>query len=172
MTVHLQRSILDHGRAPSIIEMLSTLIEGRNNTTSTLTFRPTASDDIKELACRAENPHFPGGLQEDRRRLRIACGKLGKILSVENAFDTMIHVLHAANPSLCSINEAVMLCNTHDKRVDEGCHPLCRKDSTLRTRNIGKCDATRNSIEYRIQVPATCTYRILEECHNNASAKA
>ncbi|CAG2059320.1 unnamed protein product, partial [Timema podura] len=48
------------------------LIEGRNNTTSTLTFRPTASDDIKELACRAENPHFPGGLQEDRRRLRIA----------------------------------------------------------------------------------------------------
>nr|CAD7395408.1 unnamed protein product [Timema poppensis] len=50
----------------------SELVEGHNSTTSTLTFRPTASDDIKELACRAENPHFPGGLQEDRRRLRIA----------------------------------------------------------------------------------------------------
>nr|CAD7423129.1 unnamed protein product [Timema monikensis] len=63
---------MDRCQAPSIIEIPSKLVEGHNSTTSTLTFRPTASDDIKELACRAENPHFPGGLQEDRRRLRIA----------------------------------------------------------------------------------------------------
>ncbi|XP_063230902.1 nephrin [Bacillus rossius redtenbacheri] len=50
----------------------TTMLEGRNTTTSSLTFQPASGDDGKELACRAENPHFPGGILEDRRRLRVA----------------------------------------------------------------------------------------------------
>ncbi|XP_075223247.1 motor axon guidance molcule sidestep [Lycorma delicatula] len=43
-----------------------------NSTKSVLTLRPDVEDDRKELACRSENPHFPGGILEDRRFLRIA----------------------------------------------------------------------------------------------------
>ncbi|XP_039282898.1 neural cell adhesion molecule 1 isoform X2 [Nilaparvata lugens] len=46
--------------------------ETANSTKSILTLRPDAENDKKELACRAENQHFPGGIMEDRRFLRIA----------------------------------------------------------------------------------------------------
>lgn len=47
--------------------------DGINSTTSTLTLRPDVDDDGKELACRAENLKFPGGILEDRRYIRVAC---------------------------------------------------------------------------------------------------
>jgi len=47
--------------------------ESWNKTTSALLFRPHAGDDGKEIACRAENKHFLGGMLEDRRRLDVAC---------------------------------------------------------------------------------------------------
>ncbi|XP_046659598.1 hemicentin-2 [Homalodisca vitripennis] len=43
-----------------------------NSTTSTLTLRPDAGDDGKELVCRAENPKFHGTIIEDRRYIRVA----------------------------------------------------------------------------------------------------
>ncbi|XP_049961907.1 hemicentin-2 [Schistocerca serialis cubense] len=43
-----------------------------NVTVSRLVLRPRVHDQQKELACRVENPYFPGGILEDRRRLFIA----------------------------------------------------------------------------------------------------
>ncbi|XP_054259199.1 neural cell adhesion molecule 1-like [Macrosteles quadrilineatus] len=43
-----------------------------NSTSSTLTLRPEAGDDSKELVCRAENPKFKGTIIEDRRYIRVA----------------------------------------------------------------------------------------------------
>jgi hypothetical protein len=47
--------------------------ETPSKTTSVLLFRPRAGDDGKEMACRAENKHFLGGMLEDRKRLDVAC---------------------------------------------------------------------------------------------------
>ena len=42
-------------------------------TSSTVTLTPTAQDHDHELACRAENPRYPDGFIEDRRRINVAC---------------------------------------------------------------------------------------------------
>ncbi|XP_069681580.1 neural cell adhesion molecule 2 isoform X2 [Periplaneta americana] len=50
----------------------TSVTETPEKTTSIVMFRPRAGDDGKEMACRAENRRFHGGLLEDRRRLDIA----------------------------------------------------------------------------------------------------
>ncbi|XP_021935853.1 hemicentin-2-like isoform X4 [Zootermopsis nevadensis] len=50
----------------------TSVTETPNKTTSVLLLRPRAGDDGKEIACRAENKHFLGGMLEDRRRLNVA----------------------------------------------------------------------------------------------------
>ncbi|PSN56558.1 hypothetical protein C0J52_14750 [Blattella germanica] len=57
----------------SIRDAVVSAAEMPNSTTSVLTFRPRAGDDGKELACRAENKRFLGGMLEDRRRLDVTC---------------------------------------------------------------------------------------------------
>uniref|UniRef100_A0A1B6C275 Uncharacterized protein n=1 Tax=Clastoptera arizonana TaxID=38151 RepID=A0A1B6C275_9HEMI len=46
--------------------------DDENSTRSTLILRPDEEDNGKELACRAENPKFRGGIIEDRRYIRVA----------------------------------------------------------------------------------------------------
>lgn len=44
-----------------------------NSTVSKLALVVDREDDGKELACRAENPRFPGGVLEDKKVLRVFC---------------------------------------------------------------------------------------------------
>ncbi|GFG35231.1 hypothetical protein Cfor_07296, partial [Coptotermes formosanus] len=55
-----------------LVNAPTSVTETRNKTSSVLLFRPHAGDDGKEIACRAENRHFLGGMLEDRRRLDVA----------------------------------------------------------------------------------------------------
>lgn len=47
--------------------------EEKHFSSSIISLNVEASDDGKDLVCRAENPRFPGGHAEDRRQIHVAC---------------------------------------------------------------------------------------------------
>ncbi|XP_037920773.1 neural cell adhesion molecule 2 [Hermetia illucens] len=63
--------------------------EPDNQSLSVLTFTPTKEDDGKYLTCKAENPHIPGSVIEDRWRLTVyfppvAIMKMGSTLNPDD----------------------------------------------------------------------------------------